>query len=333
MRRRCARYRKGPRSHDQAVQGDDQHRRPRFDTGLGAVHAAPGAGGRAERALHRPRRCRLLGDGAVGRADRDPNINKLAANGLTYTNWHTTALCSPTRSSLLTGRNHTTNGMACIAEATSGLPRLERAHPLRVRDDRRGARRARLEHLHARQVAPLSRRRDEHGVDQAQLAGGPRLRALLRLPRRRDEPVVSRTSSTTTTTSTSRRWPEEGYHLTEDLTDKAIEFIRDAKVVAPDKPFFMYFCPGACHAPHHAPTEWIEKYKGRFDMGYERVSGARVRTSEADGHHARQTPSSRPLNPYAEETSLDGKPWNPVDVDASLGLPLRRREEALRPDG
>ncbi len=63
--------------------------------------------------------------------------------------------------------------------------------------------------------------------------------------------------------------PEEGYHLTVDLTDKAIEFIRDAKSIAPEKPFFLYYAPGACHAPHHAPKEWIEKYKGRFDVGYE----------------------------------------------------------------
>ena len=65
------------------------------------------------------------------------------------------------------------------------------------------------------------------------------------------------------------RSPEEGYHLTEDLTDKALEFIKDAKAIAPDKPFFLYYAPGACHAPHHAPREWIEKYRGRFDMGYE----------------------------------------------------------------
>ncbi len=64
--------------------------------------------------------------------------------------------------------------------------------------------------------------------------------------------------------------PEDGYHLTTDLVDHAIQFIGDAKVVAPDKPFFMYFCPGATHAPHHAPKEWIDKYKGKFDMGYER---------------------------------------------------------------
>ena len=107
--------------------------------------------------------------------------------------------------------------------------------------------------------------------------------------------------------------PEDGYHLTTDLTDKAIEFIRDAKVIAPDKPFFMYFCPGATHAPHHAPKEWIEKYEGKFDMGYEayrELVFARQKELGIFGEDAELTP----LNPYAEETSVDGKPWNPVDV-------------------
>ena len=67
------------------------------------------------------------------------------------------------------------------------------------------------------------------------------------------------------------RSPEEGYHLTDDITDKALEFIKDAKAIAPEKPFFLYYAPGACHAPHHAPREWIEKFKGRFDMGYETI--------------------------------------------------------------
>ena len=69
--------------------------------------------------------------------------------------------------------------------------------------------------------------------------------------------------------SSSRPRPEEGYHFTTDITDQALAFIRDAKAVAPDKPFFLYYCPGACHAPHHAPKEWADKYKGKFDMGYE----------------------------------------------------------------
>jgi arylsulfatase A-like enzyme len=67
------------------------------------------------------------------------------------------------------------------------------------------------------------------------------------------------------------KMPEDGYHLTDDITDKALEFIRDAKVLAPDKPFFLYYAPGACHAPHHAPKEWIEKFRGQFDMGYEEI--------------------------------------------------------------
>ena len=136
-----------------------------------------------------------------------PNIDKIAADGVRYTQWHTTALCSPTRSCLLTGRNHTRNSMACITEARDRVPERERHDPARERDAVRDPRRARLEHLHGRQVAPVPRRRDEPRLDAAQLAERPRLRALVRVPRRRDEPVVSRTSSTTTTSSTSRSRP------------------------------------------------------------------------------------------------------------------------------
>ncbi len=107
--------------------------------------------------------------------------------------------------------------------------------------------------------------------------------------------------------------PEDGYHLTTDLTDRAIEFIRDAKMLVPDKPFFMYFCPGATHAPHHAPEEWINRYKGKFDMGYEayrELVFARQKQLGIFPEDAELTP----LNPYAEETSADGKPWPELDV-------------------
>ena len=150
-----------------------------------------------------------------------------------------------------------------------GLPELERPHPVRVRDGRRGARRAGLEHVHGRQVAPVRRGRDEPGLDPAAVAGRPRLRALLRLPRRARRTSGIPTSSTTTTRSSSRRRRRRGTTSAIDITDKAIEFIRDAKAIAPDKPFFLYYCPGAGHAPHHAPKEWADKYKGKFDMGYE----------------------------------------------------------------
>ena len=79
----------------------------------------------------------------------------------------------------------------------------------------------------------------------------------------------TRTWSTTTTRSSRRGRAEEGYHLTEDLADKAIEFISDAKQVDPDKPFFLHFCPGATHAPHHVPKEWADRYKGAFDDGWD----------------------------------------------------------------
>ncbi len=77
--------------------------------------------------------------------------------------------------------------------------------------------------------------------------------------------------------------PEDGYHLTEDLTDKAIEFIRDSKAIAPEKPFFLYYAPGACHAPHHAPKEWIEKFKGQFDQGYEAIREETLTRQKAMG--------------------------------------------------
>jgi arylsulfatase A-like enzyme len=241
-----------------------------------------------------------------------PNINELAKSGLTYTNWHTTALCSPTRSSLLTGRNHTTNGMACIAEATSGFPNANGHIPF--------------------ECATIAELLGERGWNTYMLGKWHLVAA--------DEMNLA---------STKRNWPvgrgferyygflggetnqwypdlvydnhpveqpappEAGYHLTTDLTDKAIEFIKDAKVIAPEKPFFMYFCPGATHAPHHAPREWIEKYRGRFDMGYEAYRELVFERQKEMGIFPEDAELT-PLNPYAEETSVDGKPWNPVDV-------------------
>ena len=217
-----------------------------------------------------------------------PNINRLAASGLTYTNWHTTALCSPTRSSLLTGRNHTTNGMACIAEATTGFPGSNGHIPFECATiaevlGERGWNTYMLGKWH---LVPGGR--VQHGLDEAQLADRPRHGALLRLPRRRDQPVVSRPRPRQPLRRPALRPRRTGYHLTNDLVDHAIQFIADAKVVAPEKPFFMYFCPGANHAPHHAPKEWIDKYKGKFDMGYERYRELVFENQKRDGRHARR---------------------------------------------
>ena len=213
-----------------------------------------------------------------------PNIDRIAADGVRYTQWHTTALCSPTRSCLLTGRNHTRNSMACITEAAIGFPNASGTIP-----PENGTLSEILGELgwNTYMVGKWHLCPD----DEMNLASTrrnwptrPRLRALVRVPRRRDEPVVSRTWSTTTTSVDQPKSPEEGYHLTEDLTDKAIEFIRDAKAIAPEKPFFLYYAPGACHAPHHAPKEWIDKYKGRFDMGYEAMREQTLARQKELGH-------------------------------------------------
>lgn len=241
-----------------------------------------------------------------------PNINKLAAGGLTYTNWHTTALCSPTRSSLLTGRNHTTNGMACIAEATTGFPNANGHIPFECATiaevlGERGWNTYMLGKWHlcpADEMNLASTKRNwpvGRGFERFYgFLGGETNQwypDLVYDNHPVDQPAL----------------PEDGYHLTTDLTDKAIEFIRDAKTIVPDKPFFMYFCPGATHAPHHAPREWIERYRGRFDMGYERYREMVFERQKSTGifpEHAQLSP----VNPYASETSVDGRPWPPLDV-------------------
>lgn len=90
--------------------------------------------------------------------------------------------------------------------------------------------------------------------------------------------------------------PEDGYHLTDDITDKALEFIKDAKVIAPEKPFFLYYAPGACHAPHHAPEEWIAKFEGKFDMGYDAVREQTLARQKEMGIVAADT-ELPPINP------------------------------------
>ncbi len=241
-----------------------------------------------------------------------PNINRLAASGLTYTNWHTTALCSPTRSSLLTGRNHTTNGMACIAEATSGFPGSNGHIPFECATiaevlGERGWNTYMLGKWH---LCP---------ADELNMASTKRNWPVGRGFERYYGFLGGETNQWYPDLVYDNHYvdqpmgPEDGYHLTVDLTDHAINFIRDAKAVAPDKPFFMYFCPGACHAPHHVPKEWIEKYKGKFDMGYEKYRELVFDRQKEMGVLPKDAVLSG-INPYGETTSHDGAPWPALDT-------------------
>jgi arylsulfatase A-like enzyme len=244
-----------------------------------------------------------------------PNIDKLAAEGLRYTQFHTTALCSPTRSCLLTGRNHTRNSMACITEAAIGFPNASGTIPP--------------------ENGMLSEILAERGWN-TYMVGKWHL-----CPD--DEMNLASTRRNWPTGKGFERWygflgaetnqwypdlvydnhmveqpksPEDGYHLTVDITDKAIEFIMDAKAVAPDKPFFLYYAPGACHAPHHVPKEWIDKYKGRFDMGYEALREQTLAQQKKLGLVPKNTelPPINPIGTSETRTGPGGLPFPPLDV-------------------
>ena len=117
------------------------------------------------------------------------------------------------------------------------------------------------------------------------------------------------------------RSPEEGYHLTEDLTDKALEFIRDAKAIAPEKPFFLYFAPGACHAPHHVPREWITKFAGKFDEGYEAIREQTLARQKDMGivPAGTQLPAVNPIGTPDQRKGPDGLPFPVVDYTKPWG--------------
>jgi arylsulfatase A-like enzyme len=241
-----------------------------------------------------------------------PNINRIAKAGLTYTNFHTTALCSPTRSCLMTGRNHTTNGMGTITEAASGFPSqnghipFECATIAEVLGERGwNTYMTGKWHLTAEDEMNLASRKSQWPVGR----GFERFYGFLGAETNQWYPDLVYDNHPVEQPAS----PEEGYHLTTDLTDHALAFIRDAKAVAPDKPFFLYYCPGACHAPHHAPKEWIDKYKGRFDMGYE---ACREQVFERQKQMGVVTDKGElsPVNPYIDEKGPQGQDWPELDT-------------------
>ncbi|MGX7681202.1 arylsulfatase [Jatrophihabitans sp. DSM 45814] len=242
-----------------------------------------------------------------------PNINRIAGNGLVYTNFHTTALCSPTRSCLLTGRNHTTNSMASITEAAAGFPNSSGHIPFECGNlaevlGERGWNTYAVGkwHLTPEDEMNLASTRKQWPVGR----GFERFYGFLGAETNQWYPDLVHDNHTVDQPST----PEEGYHFGTDITDHALAFIRDAKAVAPEKPFLLYYCPGACHAPHHAPVEWSDKYRGKFDMGYEAYRGLVFDRQKKMGLLAEHSELS-PINPYIDERSVSGeKGWPELDT-------------------
>ena len=149
------------------------------------------------------------------------------------------------------------------------LPRLQRRHPVRERLPVRDAARARLQHLHGRQVAPDPEQPGDRRRALRPLAAGARLRTLLRLPRRRHQPVVSRPGLRQPPGRAAGARPRRATTSPRTWSTRSIQFIADAKQIDPDKPFYLHLCFGATHAPHHVPKEWADKYAGKFDDGWD----------------------------------------------------------------
>ncbi len=208
---------------------------------------------------------------AFGGPCQTPSAEKLAAAGLKFNRFHTTALCSPTRQALLTGRNHHSCGMGGITEIATGAPGYCSVLP--------------------NTMSPLAKTLKLNGYNTAQFG------KCHEVPVWETSPAGPFTAWPTggggfeyfygfiggeanqwyptlyegTTPVEPKKTPEEGYHLVEDMTDKAINWIGQQKALAPDKPFFIYFAPGATHAPHHVPKAWADKYKGKFENGWDKL--------------------------------------------------------------
>jgi arylsulfatase len=218
-----------------------------------------------------------------------PHMKRIVDKGLRYTQFHTTALCSPTRASLLTGR-HIPHDAAMISEVlqergwstyTCGKWHLTPPDEMNMASTK--------DHW------PSNR-----GFDRNySFLGGETNQwypDLVRDNQMIDQPYP----------------PEEGYHLSKDLVDQAIGMIADGKQVAPDKPFFLYLTPGAGHAPHHVPKEWADKYKGVFDMGYEQYAEDTFNRMKKMGLIPKETDLA-PINTMVDATNSEGMPWPATD--------------------
>lgn len=198
-----------------------------------------------------------------------PNLQRLVDNGLLYTNFHTAALCSPTRSCLSTGRNHHSNHMACVTELATGYPGYDGRIPLEngflsemLTPHGYAAYAVGKWHMTPNEEVHMAASRERWPLGR----GFERYYGFLNGETDQWEPDLVYDNHFV---PVPQKKPY--YHLSEDLTDRAIEFIKDLKAVAPSKPFFLYLAYGANHAPHHVPNEWIAKYKGKFDMGWDKL--------------------------------------------------------------
>lgn len=208
---------------------------------------------------------------AFGGPCATPNAERLAAGGLKYNRFHTTALCAPTRAALLSGRNHHSVGMGSITETATSAPgnsslRPNTKAPLAMTLKLNGYSTAQFGKCHE---VPVWQSSPMGPFDSWPSAGGgfETFYGFIGGESNQWEPALYNGTTPVEPPATV----EEGYHMTEDLADNAVTWIRTQKSLMPEKPFFVYFAPGATHAPHHVPKEWSDKYKGKFAGGWDSV--------------------------------------------------------------
>ncbi len=208
---------------------------------------------------------------AFGGPIHTPTAERLSKNGLKFNRFHTTALCSPTRQALLTGRNHHSVNMGGVCEIATAAPGYssvlpKNKAPLAMTLKLNGYSTAQFGKCHE---VPVWETSPMGPFDQWPTGGGgfEYFYGFIGGETNQWYPAIYEGTSAIEPEKT----PEEGYHFTEDMTNKAIKWTRQQKALMPDKPFFMYFAPGACHAPHHVPKDWIDKYKGKFDQGWDKL--------------------------------------------------------------
>jgi arylsulfatase A-like enzyme len=234
-----------------------------------------------------------------------PALEKLAQKGLRYNHWHTTALCSPTRAALLTGRNHHQVGAGVIAEVSTGFPGYDAIMPDTAKTvgeilRENGYNTAWFGKNHntpdyeTSQAGPFDQWPTGMGFEYFfGFNGGDTNQwapALVENTRPLEAPTT-----------------DPSYHFMTDMTDRSISWIRNQKSIAPNKPFFVYFAPGATHAPHHTPKEWIAKFKGQFDQGWNKVGEETFARMKQKGI----IPANTKYNEIPEEVGV----WDKLDAD------------------
>jgi len=206
---------------------------------------------------------------AFGGPCHTPTAERLAAGGLKFNRFHTTALCAPTRQALLTGRNHHSVGMGSITETATATPgnsslRPNTKAPLAMTLKLNGYSTAQFGKCHE---VPVWQSSPMGPFDGWPSGGGgfETFYGFIGGENNQWDPALYDGTTPIEPPATA----EEGYHLTEDLADHACNWVRQQKALMPNKPFFVYFAPGATHAPHHVPKEWADKYAGAFDDGWD----------------------------------------------------------------